>query len=180
MNDYGMNTEWMVTKGVLLDNPANTFKNMNDTIARLRYIKNVGLENLRKKAVLLDKDATIYDIVRAIEDVSINSGIPLQLPVKIHNADLTKDKLISLGKMITKFWRYIPTYCYFSHFNTTKKIESVTAAFYPKVIVFMTLTMSEKYKVKGDKAEERAFIYQTTIDKKMNTIAKIEKITIEE
>jgi hypothetical protein len=107
MEKYEINPEWIITQGELLNNPSITFKTIEETLARIRYIKNIGLENLRKKAVLIENpQATIYDIVKAIEDISINSGIPLQLPYKIIDANIKIEDSVPWGDMVTE-WRKV-------------------------------------------------------------------------
>jgi hypothetical protein len=72
---------WKVEiEDVIGQNP-EMFITIEETIARLKLIKEVGLANLHEKGVLVkDPYCSIYDMVSAIKNIPVSSGWPRQIP----------------------------------------------------------------------------------------------------
>lgn len=78
--------EWNLDDPNIIGNNADLFKTINETIARIKLIKEIGLANLYEKGVLMKNPySTVYDMVSAIKNIPIGTGLPIFLPFQKTN-----------------------------------------------------------------------------------------------
>ena len=72
---------WNLDDPNIIGQNADAFKTIQETIARIKLIKEVGLANLYEKGVLLKEPyCSVYDMVSAIKNIPVSSGWPRQIP----------------------------------------------------------------------------------------------------
>lgn len=72
---------WNLDDPNIIGQNADAFKTIQETIARIKLIKEVGLANLHEKGVLLKEPyCSVYDMVSAIKNIPVSSGWPRQIP----------------------------------------------------------------------------------------------------
>ena len=72
---------WNLDDPNIIGQNADAFKTIQETIARIKLIKEVGLANLYEKGVLMkDPYCSVYDMVSAIKNIPVSSGWPRQIP----------------------------------------------------------------------------------------------------
>ena len=78
--------EWNLDDPNIIGTNADLFKTINETIARIKLIKEIGLANLYEKGVLMKNPySTVYDMVSAIKNIPIGTGLPIFLPFQKTN-----------------------------------------------------------------------------------------------
>lgn len=72
---------WNLDDPNIIGQNADAFKTIQETIARIKLIKEVGLANLHEKGVLVkDPYCSVYDMISAIKNIPVSSGWPRQIP----------------------------------------------------------------------------------------------------
>ena len=72
---------WNLDDPNIIGQNADAFKTIQETIARIKLIKEVGLANLHEKGVLVKEPYySVYDMVSAIKNIPVSSGWPRQIP----------------------------------------------------------------------------------------------------
>lgn len=105
--------EWNLDDPDIIGNNADLFKTINETIARIKLIKEIGLANLYEKGVLMKNPySTVYDMVSAIKNIPISSGYPRQIPkmnsiIKINSLNTSNSAWITTIPIILTTFRNI-------------------------------------------------------------------------
>ena len=72
---------WNLDDPNIIGQNADAFKTIQETIARIKLIKEIGLANLYEKGVLMKEPyCSVYDMVSAIKNIPVSSGWPRQIP----------------------------------------------------------------------------------------------------
>ena len=92
---------WEIDIEDVIGQNADAFATIEETLARIKLIKEVGLANLHEKGVLVkDPYCSIYDMVSAIKNIPVSTGHPRQIPkiksrVKSHRLSCLHDAWLS-------------------------------------------------------------------------------------
>lgn len=72
---------WELEIADMISKNPEAFATIQETLARIKLIKEVGLANLHEKGVLVkDPYCSVYDMVSAIKNIPVSSGWPRQIP----------------------------------------------------------------------------------------------------
>lgn len=94
---------WKLDDPNIIGQNAEAFVTIEETLARIKLIKEVGLANLYEKGVLIkDPYASVYDMVSAIKNIPVSSGWPRQIP-KINTGLKIEKVSSSLKCWVTSF-----------------------------------------------------------------------------
>lgn len=82
---------WNLDDPNIIGQNADAFKTIQETIARIKLIKEIGLANLHEKGVLMKEPyCTVYDMISAIKNIPVSSGWPRQIPKFESEAKINK------------------------------------------------------------------------------------------
>lgn len=106
---------WNLDDPNIIGQNADAFVTIEETLARIKLIKEVGLANLYEKGVLVKEPyCSIYDMISAIKNIPVSNGKPRYLPFQqsLVNHSMIKDDIY--GKVLSQS---------FTVFVNSKKIK---------------------------------------------------------